>query len=150
MNGGAKEREPSASPYESSTDRTVLNPGIPIMIRSDNPIKSYSSLHIFSLAGGGFDRPTSFFIRLLSPRTKFDLKTKTFKMTPRTKLSHEFEMTEEKCKGTFLHCIRQCRPTHHARVHEPYGVLLLSMHTKTYSWSDSQILRLHPYVHGRM
>src|SRR6218665_3912128 len=73
------------------------------MIRSGNPIKSYRSLHISHWPVGVLTAPTSFFTQLLFPRTKFDLQTKTFKMTPRTKLSHEFEMTEEKCTGTFLH-----------------------------------------------
>src|SRR6218665_3780413 len=67
------------------------------MIISDNPIKSYSSLHISHWPVGVLTAHTSFFIQLLSPRTKFDLQTKTFKMTPRTKRSHEFEMTE--CLG---------------------------------------------------
>src|SRR6218665_2143220 len=62
------------------------------MIRSDSTMKSYSSLHISHCQLGDLTVP---------PLTKFDLQSNIFKMTPRTKLSHEFEMTE--CLGPPLY-----------------------------------------------
>jgi len=35
----------------------ILNPGISNMLRSDNPINSYSSLHISYWPLGGIERP---------------------------------------------------------------------------------------------
>ena len=53
---------------------------------------------------GVFSLPhTPFFIRMLSPRTKINLRFITFKLIPELKLSHEVEVTEEKYTGTEPH-----------------------------------------------
>src|SRR6218665_1762130 len=57
---------------------------IPNILKSNNLIKCYSSLHISLWPVGILTAPPHFFIRLLSPLTKFGLWTNTFKMTPRT------------------------------------------------------------------
>jgi len=76
-----------------------VNQDIPNILRLDNPIKGYSSVHVGLHTShwpvSVLTHATSFLIRPLSPLTKFGLKTNIFKLTPRTYLLHDIEMTGE-------------------------------------------------------
>ena len=104
-------------------------------VRNDTKITSLFHLHPEKRTNRDFDmvqwrhawrhaRDQPIFIRMLSTRTKIVLWTLTFKLTPKTKLLHQFEMTDR--SGTGLPAI------HFGSVF----TVLLVIHSIYYTWAD--------------
>src|SRR6218665_570690 len=60
----------------------ILNPCIPNKLRSDNPAKSYRSLHISDKWVGGFDREEHWHLSCQCSSHQTSIVLKTFKLQP--------------------------------------------------------------------